>query len=83
MDPVITAVYVEMVRTRGASVDEILVEPELRAEFLSNSRRTLGTDVGEAVLLRRLQNLRKRSKLPRSGDLLAACHETRAVTRAR
>lgn len=72
MDPVITDVYVEMVRTHGASVDDILVEPELRAEFLSNCRRLIGTDVGETVLLRRLQNLRKRSKLPRSGDILAA-----------
>ena len=72
MDPVITAVYVEMVRTRGASVDDILVEPELRQEFLSNSRVLLGTDVNESVLLRRLHNLRKQSKLPRSGDIQAA-----------
>ena len=72
MDPVITEVYVEMVCSRGASVDDILVEPELREEFLSNSRRVLGSEVGEAVLLRRLQNLRKQSKLPRSNDILAA-----------
>ena len=94
MDPVITDVYVEMVRTHGASVDDILVEPELRQEFLSNSRVLLGTDFGESVLLRRLHNLRKQSKLPRSGDILAArltpsspattAHrDLRAVTRAR
>jgi len=94
MDPVITEVYVEMARSHGASVDDILVEPELREEFLSNSRRVLGSEVGESVLLRRLQNLRKRSKLPRSSDILAARltpsshletarHDLRAVTRPR
>jgi len=72
MDSVITQVYVEMVRQHGASVDDILVTPELREEFLSHSRRSLGNDVEEETLLRRLHNLRKQSKLPRSGDLLAA-----------
>ncbi len=70
MDPVITEVYVEMVRVHGASVDDILIESPFREEFVSNSRRTLGSEVGESVLLRRLQNLRKRSKLPRSHDII-------------
>ena len=94
MDPVITDVYVEMVRAHGASADDILVEPEFREEFLSNCRRLLGTGVGEAALLRGLQNLRKRSKLPRSGDILAArltlsspvataCRDLRAGRRSR
>ena len=48
MDPVITAVDVEMVRSHGANVDDVLVEPELREEFLSNSRRVLGSEVGES-----------------------------------
>lgn len=72
MDRVIIQVYVEMVRQHGASVDDILVTPELREEFLSHSRQSLGNDVEEETLLRRLHNLRKQSKLPRSGDLLAA-----------
>ncbi len=71
IDHTLKAVYARIVRDHGASVDDILVDPALREQFLSNSREFLGTDVGEETLLRRLQNLRKQSKLPRSGDILA------------
>jgi hypothetical protein len=72
MDSVITQVYVEMVREHEASVDDILVTPQLREEFLSHSRKSLGNDVEEETLLRRLHNLRKQSRLPKSRDLMAA-----------
>lgn len=72
MDSVITQVYVEIVREHEASVDDILVTPQLRQEFLSHSRQSLGNDVDEETLLRRLHNLRKQSRLPRSSDILAA-----------
>jgi hypothetical protein len=61
-----------MVRQSGASVDDILVDPHLREEFLAHCRQSLATDTSEEAILRRLQNLRKQSKLPRSSDILAA-----------
>lgn len=72
MDPMLIAAYVRMVREHGASVDDILVDPELRQEFLSHVRLSVGADAAEEAILRRLHNLRKRSRLPRSSDILAA-----------
>ena len=72
MDSILVAVYKQMVRLHKCSADDILVDPKLRQEFLSNSRFLLGKDVEEVTLLRRLHNLRKRSKLPRATDLIAA-----------
>jgi len=71
MDQILIDIYKQMVRVHKSSVDDILVNPELREEFLSNSRSLLGKETDEQTLLRRLHNLRKRSRLPRSGDLLA------------
>jgi hypothetical protein len=64
-DDVLIDVYGQMLRTRGCSVDELLCDPEDRTAFLTEVRRQLG-DIPESDLLRRIVNLRKRSKLPRS-----------------
>ena len=69
MDPVLIAVYRDLLARSGCSVDVILCDPDLRAAFLTESRRRLGGDRPERDLLTRLSNLRKRSKLPRSRDL--------------
>jgi hypothetical protein len=66
------AAYVRMVREHGASVDDILVDPELRHEFLSHVRQSVGVDAAEEAILRRLHNMRKQRLLPRSTDILAA-----------
>jgi hypothetical protein len=71
MDVTLVDIYKQMVRLHKCSVDDILVDPNLRQEFLSNSRSRLGSDMAEETLLRRLSNLRKRSKLPRASDLIA------------
>lgn len=75
MDPILTAVYVHMARHHNASVDDILVDPLLREEFVTLCRRSVGEDVPEEKLLRRLAGLRKRSKLPRAKDI-PACEST-------
>jgi hypothetical protein len=72
MDPVLIAVYRSMVTRFGCSAEDILHDPDLRAIFLSESRRSLGGDRPERELLCRLSNLRKRSKLPRSRDISVA-----------
>jgi len=51
------------------SVDRILEEPELRAEFLALVGRACDRPEGE--VLHELNNLRKRRKLPRRADLAA------------
>jgi len=71
MDPVLIAVYRSMVTRFGCSAEDILHDPQLRTIFLSESRRSLGGDRLERELLCRLSNLRKRSRLPRSRDVLA------------
>lgn len=73
MDEVIIRVYGDLLQRRGCSVDEIACDPELRREYLSNSRAALGTDCEERTLLKRLFTLRKRSKLQRcrGADLAA------------
>jgi hypothetical protein len=72
MDAVLIRVYCELVREHGCTADDILHHPELRQEYLSRSRASLGTSPEEHELLRRLSNLRKRSRLPRSRDIMAA-----------
>jgi hypothetical protein len=72
VDPILIAAYVRMVRQHGASVDDILVDPQLREEFLAHCRLSLAPDTSEESILRRLHNLRKQSKLPRSNDILVA-----------
>ncbi|MBX9581443.1 MAG: hypothetical protein K2X87_14170 [Gemmataceae bacterium] len=71
-DHVLVAVYADLARRCGCSADDILHSPQLRDEFLSNFRDRAGTDWDEETVLRRLTNLRKRSKLPRAGELVAA-----------
>ncbi len=65
MDTSLIEVYGKMLSDRSCSVDDILCEPELRQEFLSEARRAAGSDLKEGTLLKRLTNLRKRKKLPR------------------
>jgi hypothetical protein len=70
MDPVLIAAYREMLSTHHrCSVDRILEEPELRSEFLGIVRRSAYGWV-EGEVLHGLNNLRKKSKLPRRSDLL-------------
>lgn len=52
------------------SVDRILEEPELRAEFLAQVRASV-PGAAEADALHGLNNLRKKSKLPRRDEALA------------
>lgn len=73
MEPVLIAAYTRLARSHGCSVDAILESPELRSEFLTEVRRSLG-DLPEQQLLHGLTTLRKRSRLPRSRDLLNADH---------
>jgi hypothetical protein len=69
MDPVLIDAYRQMLAARaGTSVDRILEDPELRAEFLGLVRRSLG-DRPEGDILHGLNNLRKRRKLPRRRDI--------------
>jgi hypothetical protein len=72
MDPVVIAVYRDMVERFGCSAEDILHDPDLRTNFLTECRQSLSGDRPERELLSRLSNLRKRSKLPRSRDIAAA-----------
>jgi len=71
MDEVIRAVYQQMLAVHHCSVDDVLESPELRVEYLTAVRNSLG-NLPEQQLLHRLTTLRKRSKLPRRGDLVAS-----------
>jgi hypothetical protein len=73
MDAVVIDVYSRMVLSHHCSADLILETPELRQEYLANMRQQLG-DVSEQKLLHALMTMRKRSKLPRSRDILHAIH---------
>jgi hypothetical protein len=68
MEPVLIDAYRRMLAARDCSVDRILEDPELRAEFLALARAALGGRP-EFDLLHGLNNLRKRRKLPRRADL--------------
>jgi len=72
MDPVLIAVYRDMVARFGCSAEDILHDPALRANFLAKCRQSLGGDRPERELLSRLSNLRKQSELPRSRDIATA-----------
>ena len=66
MDPVLIAVYSDMVARLHCTTDDIFHEPAYRNEFLALCRQSLGSDQAEPELLKGLSNLRKRSKLPHS-----------------
>jgi len=73
MDAIVIDVYSRMVRLHGCSVDSILESPEFREEYLTMMRQQTG-NLPEQMLLHALMAMRKRSKLPRSRDLLRASH---------
>jgi hypothetical protein len=62
-------VFTQMLATRLCSVDQILVDPILRSEFLHNAWASL-PDRSERELLRGLVRLRRRGKLPRRIDFI-------------
>ncbi len=68
-DKIIAAVFTDMAGRYRCSTEDILCEPWLREEFLSNSRQQAGSDWDEGKLLKRLGSLRKQSKLPRSREV--------------
>lgn len=69
MEPVLIDAYRQMLAAHPrCSVDRILEEPELRAEFLAAVRRA-AHDRAEGEILHGLNNLRKQRKLPRRTDL--------------
>jgi hypothetical protein len=70
-DEALIDVFGRMARDHGCSADDILETPELREEFLRQTRRVLG-DLPERQLLHRLIYLRKRCKLPRSREAASA-----------
>jgi hypothetical protein len=63
-DSVVMEAYSSVHASRRASADDILVSPSLRSEFLSLVRERMA-EADEEPTLRRLLNLRKRSRLPR------------------
>ncbi len=69
MEPVVIDVFRRMVLSHGCSADAILETPALREEYLANMRQAVG-NLPEQTLLHALTTTRKRSKLPRSRDLL-------------
>jgi hypothetical protein len=64
MEPVLIAAYREMLSYHRCSVDRILEEPDLRIEYLGIVRRS-APERAEREILHGLNNLRKKSKLPR------------------
>lgn len=70
MDTTIITVFTRMALSHGCSADDILETPELREEFLTETRRVLG-HLPEQQLLHRLTTLRKARRLPKSRDLRA------------
>jgi hypothetical protein len=79
MDPIIQSVYRQMLQTHHCSVDVILESPELRNEYLTAVRASLG-NLSEQVLLHRLTVLRKQSKLPRRDDANQDCNNLFGVS---
>ncbi len=69
MEPVLIASYRVMLKTHASvcSVDRILEDPEFRNEYLAIVRAGTG-EQSEFDILHTLNNLRKRSKLPRRDD---------------
>ncbi len=60
----LVATYTSFRLESGATADSILVNPLLRARFLDCVRQQIG-EVEEEPVLRKLLNLRKRSRLSR------------------
>jgi hypothetical protein len=60
----LVATYASFRSESGATADSILVNPLLRTRFLECVRQQLG-EFEEEPVLRKLLNLRKRSRLPR------------------
>ncbi|MCE9565532.1 MAG: hypothetical protein K8U57_26215 [Planctomycetes bacterium] len=71
MEPVLIDAYRRMLTTHQCSVDRILEEPELRSAFLSLVRSSV-PEGAESVILHGLNNLRKKSKLPRRDEAHAS-----------
>jgi hypothetical protein len=69
MEPVLIESYREMLKAHpdACSVDRILEDPEMRNEILGRVRAS-AVDRPERDVLHELNNLRKRSKLPRRDD---------------
>jgi hypothetical protein len=65
LDSVLTRVYSDLNESRLATTEDITCDPEYRQPFLSLVRTQLAEEISEALVLRRLTYLRKRSKLPR------------------
>jgi hypothetical protein len=62
VDEYIKSVYLEMRKQHGASVDDVLEEPQLRSAFLHCARQYL-PEMSERDLLHRLVYLRKKGRL--------------------
>ena len=71
-DKAIVEVYSGILGSDRATVDDILIEHDLRERFVNRCRDLLG-DVPEAKILRRLVTMRKARRLPtlRKGDCTA------------
>jgi hypothetical protein len=69
-DEVLITVYRSLVIRFGASAESIIEDPALRGLFLTEVRQAVG-DLSEFQILHRLSCLRKKSRLPRSRDILA------------
>jgi hypothetical protein len=69
MDEVLISAYRNLVIRFGVSAEDIIEDPELRGHFLAEVRQTVG-DLPEFQILHRLSYLRKKSRLPRSRDIL-------------
>ena len=69
MEPVLIASYQQMLKTHAqdCSVDRILEDPNLRGEFIGLVQAS-AINRPEYDILHGLNNLRKKSKLPRRDD---------------
>ncbi|QJW94163.1 hypothetical protein [Frigoriglobus tundricola] len=69
MESVLVAAYTQLLKAHpnACSVDRILEHPNLRTQFLELVR-TSAVERPEFDVLHTLNNLRKRSKLPRRSD---------------
>jgi hypothetical protein len=65
MDQAVIQAFTLLNARHPASADDILINPDLRTEFVNLARQEAGP-VSEEQALRCLLNLRKRTKLPRS-----------------
>jgi hypothetical protein len=69
-DDVLVEIYRQLVRVYRCSAEDILEDPNLRTEYLTQTRQRLGA-LPEHALLHRLSYLRKQRRLPRSRDISA------------